>query len=193
MIFIKNPKEGQVKTRLGESVGSKKALEVYRRLLKITKSVTDQLEFPRQVWYSDSIEDDDIWGREYEKCLQSGKNLGDRMKAAFDDGFQAGYKNIVIIGSDCADLGKAVIEKAFEALEKHDIAIGPSKDGGYYLLGMSSFYPQLFVDKSWSTPQLLKQTLDQAKSMRLSYELLPELNDIDTVDDLVDSDIDISV
>lgn len=194
LIFIKNPEEGRVKTRLAESVGSEKALEVYHRLLEITKSITDQLDCHRQVWYSRFIEDDDIWEQgEYEKRLQSGDDLGDRMKEAFSQGFAGGAENVVIIGSDCTSLTKAIVERAFKALEKNELVVGPSQDGGYYLLGMSAFYPQLFDDKQWSTPDVLEQTLNQAENLGLPCTLLPELNDIDTVEDLQASDIEVTL
>lgn len=187
LIFVKNPEEGQVKTRLAKSVGSEKALEVYHRLLEITKSITDQLGCHRQVWYSNFIDKNDLWPNdEYEKHLQAGKNLGDRMKTAFRQAFEQDYENVVIIGSDCAALTKEIVCRAFETLERKecDIVVGPSKDGGYYLLGMSSFYSQLFDGKRWGTPYVLEQTLNQAGNLELSYQLLPELNDIDTVEDL---------
>ncbi len=194
MIFVKNPEKGRVKTRLAESVGNAKALEIYRHLLKVTKSIAGGFPYDRQVWYSNFIEDDDIWEQEkFYKRLQSGEDLGDRMKTAFQRAFAEGYDRVVIIGSDCAALTEAIIGKAFKMLEETELVIGPSKDGGYYLLGMSNFYPGLFDDKAWSTSEVLKQTLDQAKSMDLSFELLPELNDIDTIEDLEASDIEITL
>lgn len=185
LIFVKNPEKGKVKTRLAQTVGEDKALAIYRKLLKITKSVTDQLKVHREVWYSRFIEKDDIWSDSpYEKKLQRGKDLGARMKGAFQEAFASGSGRVVIIGSDCAELSPRILRQAFQVLEEHDVVVGPSRDGGYYLLGMAEFYMALFDQKNWSTPAVCKQTIQQLKRMNVTYRLLPELNDIDTEQDL---------
>jgi rSAM/selenodomain-associated transferase 1 len=185
LIFIKNPEEGKVKTRLAQSIGDEKALKVYKELLRITKSVTDRLNCDHQVWYSKFIIEDDLWNDvSYEKRLQKGNNLGQRMKNAFSRAFEEDYKKVIIIGSDCPDITKEIIQQAWGELDKNELVIGPSKDGGYYLLGMTSFQPKLFNNKSWSTSSVLNETLKQADGLGLSYRLLPELNDIDTKEDL---------
>lgn len=185
IIFIKNPQKGKVKTRLAESIGDEQALNIYKELLCFTKSVTDRLNCHRQVWYSHFIGKDDLWtGAGYEKQLQKGKDLGERMKNAFQQAFNEGYKKVLIIGSDCPGLSKEIIQQAWDGLDENELVIGPSKDGGYYLLGMKPFYPELFDNKSWSTPSVLNETLKQADELGLSYRLLPELNDIDTKEDL---------
>jgi rSAM/selenodomain-associated transferase 1 len=190
LIFIKNPEQGKVKTRLAETVGAEKALEVYQKLLAITRKVTQPLDCDRQVWYSNFIDKEDCWERsEYEKRLQSGENLGARMKEAFRQVFEDGYEKAIIIGSDCAELKSLIIEKAFRELYTTELVIGPSEDGGYYLLGMSSFYPDLFDDIKWSAPTVFENTIGRIESLNLSLQLMPVLNDIDTEQDLAQSDI----
>lgn len=185
IVFIKNPEKGKVKTRLAKTVGNTKALQVYQKLLEITKSVTDQLDVSKQVWYSRFIDNDDIWSDDnYEKHLQEGDNLGLRMQHAFKKAFGYGYQKVVIIGSDCSALEAELVEQSFRALDSHQAVIGPASDGGYYLLGMSVFYPTLFKDKPWSTSSVFEQTIRQFKEMNLSYKQLPVLNDIDTEEDL---------
>ncbi|HEX6983348.1 MAG TPA: TIGR04282 family arsenosugar biosynthesis glycosyltransferase [Balneolaceae bacterium] len=185
IVFIKNPIKGRVKTRLAESIGDERALQVYRELLEVTKSVSDQLNCHRQVWYSHFIDDDDLWTDDgYEKRLQEGGDLGERMKNSFRKAFDEGASKVVIIGSDCPGLTSEVIKQAYDALDNDDLVIGPSKDGGYYLLGMNTFHPELFDDKPWSSSQVLNQTIKQAKKQELSFKLLTELNDIDTKEDL---------
>lgn len=191
LIFVKNPEKGKVKTRLAKKIGDDKALVVYQRLLEITQKVTQSLDCDRQVWYSDFIDREDRWEKkEYEKRLQSGENLGIRMKMAFRQAFENGYKKAVIIGSDCAALTNQIIKQAFQVLDDSEVVIGPSKDGGYYLLGMSSFYPQLFENIKWSTPTVCAKTIAKVKRLDLSLQLMPKLNDIDTEQDLAQSDID---
>ncbi len=190
MVFTKNPEKGKVKTRLAKTVGNEKALQVYQKLLRITKSVTDQLDVSKQVWYSRFIENGDIWSDcNYEKQLQKGENLGLRMQHAFKKAFADGYQNVVIIGSDCSALNPELIEQSFRELDNYQAFIGPASDGGYYLLGMSAFYPTLFEDKPWSTSSVFEETTRQFEEMNISYKQLPVLNDIDTEEDLKSSNL----
>lgn len=192
LIFIKNPQKGRVKTRLAQSIGDDQALKVYRKLLYITKSVSDPLDCNKQVWYSEFIEGEDLWSAGgYEKRLQAGEDLGERMKDAFRQTFSEGYQNVVIIGSDCAGLTSTLVKNAFSLLGDNNVVIGPSEDGGYYLLGMSTFYPQIFEKIPWSTPDVLDHTLERVNNLELSYKLLPERNDIDTIEDLQTSNTEI--
>lgn len=189
LIFIKNPRLGKVKTRLAQNIGEQQALKVYQQLLKITHAVVSPLHCRRQIWYSDFISNDYWQADKYDKRLQKGNNLGERMRNAFHQAFADGCQKTVIIGSDCAELTTKIIENAFRKLDDHDIVIGPSKDGGYYLLGMTSFYEDLFSSIPWSTPTVYQQTIGRANELDLSYYNLPTLNDIDTKQDLTKSDI----
>lgn len=189
LIFIKNPEKGKVKTRLADSIGHQRALEVYQQLLQITKKVTLPLKCARQVWYSTYIEEDDLWSNAgYQKRLQTGKDLGQRMQNAFKKAFTEGYEKVLIIGSDCAELTTDIIQQGFRVLDDHDVVVGPSKDGGYYLLGMTTFYPDLFSGINWSTPTVFEETVSRLKSEDRSFMLMPTLNDIDTKQDLTESE-----
>lgn len=185
MIFIKNPRLGRVKTRLAKSIGEVQALAVYKELLRLTKSVTDPLQVSKQLWYSSFIDRNDIWpGDFYEKRLQKGEDLGKRMQYTFQKAFDESFEKAVIIGSDCSTLTTDIIRQAFQVLDDHRVVIGPARDGGYYLLGMSQYYPDIFTDKSWSTPSVLTETIEQLHEQNISYTLLPKLNDVDTYEDL---------
>ena len=189
LVFVKNPILGHVKTRLAKSIGDSKALQVYQSLLQITKNVTEALPCDRQVWYSQSVEENDLWDKNiYSKFLQKGDDLGKRMQFAFEQAFEDGYSKVIIIGSDCPDLSPQLINKAFEALNNHQTVIGPSEDGGYYLLGMKHYYPFLFEDKKWSHDSVFQDTVNQMKNHSISFKQLPVLNDIDTESDLNKSD-----
>lgn len=186
IVFVKNLRRGKVKTRLAESVGEKTALQIYRQLMIHTREVVIPVEVDVQVWYSDSISPDDLWDKreqKVEKRTQRGSDLGARMRDAFDSGFSEDYRKIVIIGSDCAELTPEIVEDAFEKLETHDTVIGPSEDGGYYLIGMSSRAPELFEDIAWSTPSVYQATLKKISGNARSLYKLPELNDVDTIED----------
>lgn len=190
IVFIKNPVDGEVKTRLGASIGSTNALQVYKKLLDHTRDVAAQLDCDRQVWYSSMIDRRDSWnGEQFDKKLQKGDDLGERMSAAFREAFEAGYENAVIIGSDCADLTPGHIEKAFTVLDENDAVIGPSKDGGYYLLGLNNFREELFRDIVWSTPEVFEKTAEIFSRNGMKFKTLDTLNDIDTIEDLKQSNI----
>ena len=190
LIFTKNPEKGQVKTRLAQTVGEEKAMAVYQRLLHLTKSVAGQVDADRQVWYSRYINHEDLWtGEEYTKHKQQGVDLGQRMKEAFRQAFAEGYQKAVIIGSDCAEIKPEMIRQAYRRLDENDTVIGPARDGGYYLLGMADYYPDLFDLERWSHSSVFTETVQRLKALGLTCHLLPELNDIDTESDLLESDL----
>jgi len=184
IIFVKNPVLGKAKTRLAASIGKEKALEVYLQLLEITRKIALDLDCTRHVFYSDEIENDAWDGDKFNKHVQEGDSLGERMKIAFTQVFALGAKEAIIIGSDCPKLTPEIIEDAFNTLDKNDACIGPAKDGGYYLLGMKKLLPFLFDKKEWSTDSVFKNTTADLIENHLSYGQLPELSDLDTVNDL---------
>jgi len=186
LIFVKNPILGHVKSRLAADIGEEKALAVYLDLVEKTRKETEQLTGVRCVlYYSNFIDKDDEWSSDFfEKRLQSKGDLGDKMQKAFQE---SSDDKVIIIGSDCYDLQREHIEKAFDKLNSIDIVIGPANDGGYYLLGMKKLYPELFEGVDWSTEKVLTQTLDKIKSLNLSVGFLEELVDLDTLRDLQQS------
>ena len=189
MIFVKNPIPGKVKTRLAQTLGDEKALRVYLYLLKYTKEITTKLESDKVVFYSDFIEKSDEWDEQvFQKSLQSGASLGDRMYNAFANAFEMEYQKVLIIGSDCLELNYEHLKDAFQALEKHETVLGPAKDGGYYLLGMNKLRKDIFEHKNWSTATVFEETIQDLKTSRASYYLLPELSDVDYEEDLKDFD-----
>ncbi len=185
LIFVKNPQLGKVKTRLAATVGNRQALRIYLKLLERTRAITLPLSYDKMVCYTPEVLTDDRWDNEhYRKILQSNGDLGVRMQHAFEHGFAQGYQRVCIIGSDCYELSTAVIEQAFEQLATHDVVIGPSTDGGYYLLGMNRLYPALFTNKAWSTASISEATIRDLKQLQLRYFELPSLTDVDEEDDL---------
>lgn len=185
LIFVKNPAIGKVKTRLAATMGDEKAFMVYKALTAYTQYVTAEVDVNRQVWYSSHIDEADNWSADhYEKRLQAGTDLGARMNNAFAEAFSDGCSKVVVIGSDCPGLKSHHIKKAFHLLNDNDCVIGPSEDGGYYLLGLNKKLPELFKDKEWSTVSVLDEAVDILYSNGFSYELLEQLNDIDNEDDL---------
>ncbi|HZH95068.1 MAG TPA: TIGR04282 family arsenosugar biosynthesis glycosyltransferase [Flavisolibacter sp.] len=184
IIFVRNPEWGKVKTRLAATVGNNKALEIYIQLLEHTLNITKDLAAHKYVFYADAIPDDDLWKEAgYHRLLQSDGDLGTKMRLAFQTLFANGYKNIIIIGSDCIELTPRILENAFGQLETHDVVIGPANDGGYYLLGMKGLHESFFQNKAWSTGEVYTATVADFNSLQLSFYSLPVLIDIDTEED----------
>ena len=187
MIFVRNPELGKVKTRLAKTVGAERALEIYKQLLKQTNAIAENVSADKAVFYSDFIDGHDLWRSDrFNKHLQEGHGLGERMSNAFAKGFTMGYRQVVVIGSDCYELESGCIDEAFYHLNSKDVAIGPSEDGGYYMLGMKAHHPRLFHNKAWGTENVFLDTFLDIKEMNLSYEILETLADVDFEEDLGD-------
>ena len=106
------------------------------------------------------------------------------MYNAFKKAIEKGSENTIIIGTDIPDISSEIIKRALKALENTDVVIGPSNDGGYYLLGMKKLYKDLFIGIEWSRDSVLHNTIERLNNLNLSYSMLPELIDIDTEEDL---------
>ncbi|MFT6865279.1 MAG: rSAM/selenodomain-associated transferase 1 [Cyclobacteriaceae bacterium] len=191
IIFVKNLIPGSVKTRLAEEIGIQGALDVYQFLVECTSDLSLDVTADKVVYYSEYIELDDVFEKEiFTFQIQRGNTLGERMRNAFSDSFKSDYDKVVIIGSDCFELKSDHVEEAFDHLDKHDVVIGPAKDGGYYLLGMKKEQPALFENKTYSHDRVMKELLAVVGAQNLSFGLLPLLSDIDTLSDLKESNID---
>ena len=188
IIFVRNPELGKVKTRLAASVGDQAAVDIYKQLLLHTMQVADESSADKFVFYHEQIMQHDIWNKNgFFKKLQSGSNLGEKMKNAFSTIFTEGYSKVIIIGSDCLQLNSTIINEAFAGLEQNDTVIGPAKDGGYYLLGMKIMLPFLFDHKAWSTATVFKDTMFNMQQHYLSTTTLQVLTDVDTEADWLES------
>ena len=182
IVFVKNIKLGKVKTRLAKTIGNQGAFEVYSELVKITEKATQNIKADKRIYFSDAVINSK-WTNDY-KTVQIGNDLGERMKNAFIDGFNDGYKKIVLIGSDLPDISSTHIKNGFDALDDAEVTFGTAEDGGYYLLGLSDLKTCIFDNKPWSKSHLLHDTLLELKQNSVSFKLLETLNDIDTFEDL---------
>jgi rSAM/selenodomain-associated transferase 1 len=187
IIFTKNPEAGLVKTRLAETVGDERALEVYEVLREHTALVTVTVEATRVVYYSRFIPASDLFlTNNFTLKLQEGDDLGMRMQHAISTGFTTGFRHIVLIGTDCYELTSEHINQAFTALERSDAdaVVGPATDGGFYLIGLKRQVPELFLNRQWSTPEVFRETIEILRRFAIPCELLAPLPDIDTFEDL---------
>jgi len=189
LFFIKNPEKGLVKTKLASAVGDEMAVKLYRRFLLEMLSTLNRGTFLFYLCFypEHSLNDLKRWlGDDYLYMPQAGENLGERMKNAFIDAFAMNFKRVVLIGSDIPDLPLEFIEKAFTSLQEKDVVIGPSIDGGYYLIGFKdkNFSLRAFEGIPWSTKRVFEETVKVLKQEGLTVHALQPLRDIDTIDDL---------
>ncbi len=183
ILFVKNPAEGKVKTRLAATVGAPMALRIYKALLLRLRQTAEKLPLVRYAYFSDKFESGEQWPEEiYQPRVQQGDNIGLRMHNAFVE-VLGEARRAVLVGSDIPALTAALIRKALDELKEKDLVLGPAKDGGYYLIGLKTPCAELFEGISWSTANVLEQTLDKAKKLGLAYALLPTLSDVDYEED----------
>jgi len=185
IIFTRNPELGKCKTRLASVIGDAAALDIYTFLIEHTVGITKSLKVDKQVHYSQNVHHNDLWNdATYSKKKQEGSDLGERMYFAFKQGFDEGYKNIIIIGSDIYDLLQRDIETAFTMLEYNNYVLGPAADGGYYLLGMKRLNENIFRNKNWGTDTVLQDTILDLEAETIA--MLDIRNDIDIYEDIKD-------
>lgn len=183
LLFVKYPEPGHVKTRLAARVGSVRAAAIYRQLVaavcaQLPPGTDLAVMFDPMDQREELIEWLEPLCPATRYVPQSLGDLGMRLDAAFAAAFLHGYTKVAAIGSDCIDLAPAIFEEAWRALDTHDCAIGPTEDGGYYLLALSRPCPELFTKIAWSTDTVFEQTLTRA--YRRTVHTLPQLHDIDT-------------
>ena len=182
IVFAKIPQANKVKTRLTSLISPEEAAALYDAMLKDALDVYQELGMDVRLYFGPSDIDvpEDLQPAGVSIHTQKGDGLGARMAAAFAETFVAGYTKVVIIGTDHPTLPDAFILQAYEALsDSNAISIGPSEDGGYYLLGMNSFYPQVFQDMSYSHERVFIETLARVEQTPASLHVLPEWYDVD--------------
>lgn len=190
LIFAREPVLGRVKTRLAAGIGAEAALAVYRELLALTATAVAAAQVPATLWLAEAPAGADPrqprpeWPGLPWRVQPAVGSLGERMAQAFGEAFRAGAGRVVIIGTDCPGLSAELLSQAFDQLLHHELVVGPADDGGYYLLGMSQLYPELFDNKDWSTATVLPDTLADAARLGLGVARLPTLHDVDSAQDL---------
>ena len=182
IIMARSAELGKVKSRLAKTIGEERALEVYSKLLSHTIQCAKDSGFKIKIFVAGDINYFENGNLDFE--LQSGGDLGTKMKDAFLRSFSEGHDWIVMIGTDCFEMNSDTIRGAFHAFALHDIVLGPAKDGGYYLIGMKKMHDELFESMPWSTDFLLIKTIEKARLLGLSIATLPIKNDIDEEKDL---------
>lgn len=188
VVVAKAPLPGLVKTRLYSYLSPAGAAGLYECLLG---DIVAKLENYKEsdLWLAFTPGDEEYFRRNYSALRlldQRGKDLGERLHHVFVDLFGRGYREIVIADSDSPTVPLSSIDQAYQQLSERgcDLVLGPSEDGGYYLIGLKRAAEHIFHDIPWSTNRVLHTTLERAGELALRAGLLPPAYDIDIEDDL---------
>ncbi|WP_022834481.1 TIGR04282 family arsenosugar biosynthesis glycosyltransferase [Salisaeta longa] len=180
IVFAKPPEPGAVKTRLTTLLSDEEAAALYAAFLEDALRQYAALAADVRLYLTDASAalpvPDRVGVHE-----QSGAGLGARMHTAFQETFAAGYARAVIIGTDHPTLPSARIRRAFDALRPAPaVALGPSADGGFYLLGLTAPQPALFAGMTYSHDEVFAETRRRAEGLDARLTVLPEWYDVDT-------------
>ncbi len=186
ILFARDPVLGKVKTRLSPFLDEDVILKLYTCFLH------DSLNKIRQIKNTDCFvgvapsNDSGFFtgtlGSNIQLFVQEGEELGDKMRRAMQDRFSEGYERVVIIGSDSPSLPVSYLTRALNS--EKDMVIGPSTDGGYYLIGMKDKVVEVFDGVTWGTEKVLRETCERLGKNGVELELLPVWYDVDSPEDL---------
>lgn len=190
ILMTRIPIPGQTKTRLMDIMSGLECAGLHTAFLCDLMVTFQELEDEIDIYITytpDHSYDvlNPIIPSDYKSFPQYGDDLGARMFHALRDILAKGYEKVILIGSDIPDLKAVDLRHAFTLLDKADIALGPTYDGGYYLVGMKTPHDTIFkINKKWGGKSVLESTIDRANNLGLSIGLAAKYRDIDTKDDL---------
>lgn len=194
VIFAKAPITGEVKTRLCPPLTPDEAATLHGSfvldMLERTKLAVVKLQIPFHRYLACAPSSELVFFKIMEERQnvrlldQVGEDLGQRMHRTFVDLFAKGYQQVIIVGTDVPTLPLSVYQEALTMLGRSDVVLGPTLDGGYYLIGLKQPAAQLFAAVPWSTDQVLTVTQEKAKALGLSVGLTTVWRDVDTIADL---------
>jgi hypothetical protein len=191
VIMAKAPRLGAVKTRLAPRLSPEAVTDFYCCLLDDTLALARSLslssgdvEVAIMCPESDVNELAQLAGREVSVVAQKGEGLAAGLTSVFAHFAEGRQRRIVAFNSDSPHLPRPVLEDAFETLAAHDVVVGPTHDGGYYLVGAKASHPTLFADDGMGTSSALERLLSRARALQLSVGFAPPFYDIDVADDL---------
>jgi rSAM/selenodomain-associated transferase 1 len=184
-VAAKAPQPGTVKTRLHSLLSTHEATELYKCFLRDTLLLTDSLpETETIISYTPQGSEkyfEDLRLPRHKLILQRGESFGDKLFNALNDMLGAGFDLVAIMNADSPTLPGEYLAKAFDELERPGdrVVLGPSEDGGYYLIGIKRRHKELFENIAWSTEHVMRQTIERARQMDLEVSLLPAWYDVD--------------
>jgi uncharacterized protein len=187
VIMAKAPKPGMVKTRLAESLPSAAVPALYRCLLEDTLALATSLtrvEVAVMCPEADRDELAQLVGDTVQVVAQKGEGLAAGLTSVFRHFTDAGRQRVVAFNSDSPHLPGSVLESAFETLSGNDMVVGPTEDGGYYLVGAKAAYPSLFDRDGMGTKNALEALLARARELQISVGFTDPFYDVDVEGDL---------
>ena len=185
-MFAKYWEPGRVKTRLAGSVGSQTAAELCQLFVMtlLRRFATTAQRRVLCFWPPEVETEMKRVAVDWSVSAQSEGDLGQRMRRYFDQAFADGQQRVVLIGSDSPNLPRERVFDAFKLLASHDVVIGQTPDGGYYLIGLSRPCPEVFANVPWSTAKVWEHTMENVRQANLTHAVLEPWYDVDELDDL---------
>jgi rSAM/selenodomain-associated transferase 1 len=188
VVMAKAPKPGKVKTRLTESLPSAAVTALYRCLLEDTLALATSLkgvEVAVVCPEADHVELAELIGSRVQVVAQKGEGLAAGLLFVFRHFTAAGRQHVIAFNSDSPHLAPSILDRAFEVLAAHDVVVGPTHDGGYYLVGAKAAHPTLFESDGMGTKSALERLLTRTKDLELSTGFTEPFYDIDIANDLI--------
>jgi len=194
VIFTRYPEAGTTKTRLIPSLGPENAARLQRAMTEKLLTAIEAMPLSRgcrlKICFTGGTRAQmKQWLGDHPFEEQQGCDLGEKMEHAFQESFNNGAEQVVLVGSDIPSIDTDLMSLAVTLVTKEELVIGPTFDGGYYMIGFNrkcaaALYPEIFHDIPWSNANVLASTIDTVTTLGLSYKLLPKHHDIDTPEDL---------
>jgi rSAM/selenodomain-associated transferase 1 len=186
-IFARAPELGTVKSRLANTMGEAEALRAYGVLVETClEQLAHTPQLHVELWIAGSLDHEGVtgWSTRWNLPLraQQGPDLGARMANAVEASLVRA-PSVILVGTDCPTLDGGYLESAVQALDQHDLVLGPAEDGGYGLIGLRRPTPTLFQAMPWGTESVAGETLARAHRLQLRVALLDVLWDVDTAPD----------
>jgi uncharacterized protein len=188
VIMAKAPKPGMVKTRLIASLPSPAVTALYCCLLEDTLALATSLTSVQvAVMCPESDQDElaQLLGSTVQVVAQKGEGLAAGLTSVFRHFTAAGRQHVIAFNSDSPHLASSILDSAFEILATHDVVVGPTHDGGYYLVGAKAAHPALFESDPMGTRSALDRLLARTKVLELSTGFTQPFYDIDVANDLI--------
>ena len=190
VVFVRAPAVGRVKTRLAKHLDPRTVMELYQAFVADVLAMLAAGGYPVVICYhpKEATAQMIAWLGETHRYLpQEGADLGARMANAFKAVFAQGCRRALLIGTDFPDLPSTIIRQGFEGLMREGAVLGPTYDGGYYLIGFARehFAPDVFNAVPWGTQQVFEDTLARFKRLGRRPAILPRWRDIDEYKDLL--------
>jgi rSAM/selenodomain-associated transferase 1 len=186
-VFAKHWQPGAAKTRLAATIGDAAAAEFARLslavLLRRWPAIADRRWL---VYWPEEARDAflELAGADYSLCPQTTGDLGRRLTCFLNDAWRRGAARVVVVGSDSPTLPADYLAQAFAALRKVPVVLGPTLDGGYYLVGAAAVTPDIFDGVAWGSPAVWSQTIERLERSGLPHAVLPTWYDVDEAADL---------